>query len=383
MLSRDGYATLTHIYDAASNLGRWRAALDEVARTVEAKAIALLIRRPQAAERDLHMLNSTYLDFARSPWGIYYGLRLSRLQNPDWDCLSRQPVRRPTPDTVTGLTTEELDRRADYAFLRKRLGIGRRVGFRLNADKVWFDAISLAFDAEFDAAPERSVEATSLLLPHLTKAVELGRIFSVLKSRYAAVLTALDRVKVGLAIALPSGDIIVENGEARRILDMSDGLMKSRDGFLHCHVTDQSAELAAAIGTAGQTARGEADQPETLLAIARPSGADPLLVDVAPLKDGNSELETQLAGALITIIDPDRVPDLRMERFVALYDLTPAEAEVCGLILQGLSGEEIAERRNTTPITAKNQIAAILSKTGVRRRAELIRLVIRVLPPVE
>jgi len=68
---------------------------------------------------------------------------------------------------------------------------------------------------------------------------------------------------------------------------------------------------------------------------------------------------------------------------VALYGLTPAEANVCGWIVQGLSINDIAKARSMTPITAKNQVAAILAKIGVGRWAELIRLVIRVLPPVK
>jgi DNA-binding CsgD family transcriptional regulator len=33
-------------------------------------------------------------------------------------------------------------------------------------------------------------------------------------------------------------------------------------------------------------------------------------------------------------------------------------------------------------VTTKNQISSILAKTGVNRRAELIRLLMRVMPPV-
>lgn len=383
MLHPDGYVALTHIYDAAINPGRWRRALDAVSDSVEAKAIALLIRRPDPASKDLQMLNSTYLRFTRSPWGLYYGLRLSRLQNPDWEFLSHQPVHLPTPDTTIGPSAGELDRRADYAFLRKKLGIGRRLGVRLNADKVWFDALSIAFDEKATAVPREAIDKTRLLLPHLTKAVEIGRTFAQLKSRYSAVLTALDRVKVGLAIALPSGDVIVENEEAQRILSLKDGLTKPRDGRLWCHDPEQSAELQAAISKAANTSRGEENSSEYLMALKRPSDAAPLLVDVAPLKDSKAELDGPLEGALVTVIDPDRVPYLRMDRFVVLYGLTPAEADVCGLIVQGMSVNEIAEARTTSPVTAKNQIAAILGKTGVSRRAELIRLVIRVLPPVE
>ena len=55
---------------------------------------------------------------------------------------------------------------------------------------------------------------------------------------------------------------------------------------------------------------------------------------------------------------------------------------MCRFLIEGKSLEHIAEARSTTPVTAKNQVAAILDKTGVNRRAELIRLVVRVLPPV-
>lgn len=382
MLNREGYEALTHIYDASVNLGRWRRALDAVCKALDAKAIALLIRRHDTASRDLQMLSSTYLKMMRSPWGLYYLARLSKLQDPDWEFLSRQAAHVPTPDTAIGPTADELDKRKDYAFLRKRLGVGRRLGVRLNADRVWFDAMSIAFEAGQTLVPPAALLATQPLLPHLTKSVEIGRTFRQLKSRYSAVLTALDHVRVGLAIALPSGEVIVENEELQRILSLKDGISKGPDGHFRCHDPDQTAELAAAVARAANTARGEDNSSEVLMPLARPSGAAALLLDVAPLRDSQAEIDKHLEGALITLIDPDRVPVVRMDRFEALYDLTPAEADVCTLIIQGLTVAEIAEMRSTSPATAKNQVAAILEKTGARRRAELIRLVIRVLPPV-
>ena len=117
------------------------------------------------------------------------------------------------------------------------------------------------------------------------------------------------------------------------------------------------------------------------MTLQRPSGAQ-FLLDVAPLKDSRQELDGPAEGALITLIDPERVPEIKMDRFIALYGLTRAEAEVCALVVDGRSLDEIAETRNTTPVTVKNQVAALLSKTGVARRSELIRLVIRIFPPV-
>ncbi len=383
MMKPEGYAALTHVYDAAVELGRWRRALDAVTAAVDAKAIALLIRRPDPSARDLTMMNSAYLDFTRTAWGMYYGLRLSRLQDPDWDFLSRQPAHQPAADTDIGIPAADLDARADYRMLRRKIGVRRRLGVRLNSDKVWFDAMSIAFDAAKSAVPSDGLRGIVPLLPHLTKSVEIGRTFSQLKARYAAVLTALDRVRVGLAIALPSGEIIVENEEAVRIFGLKDGVWKSADGRLRCEEADQTAEVQIAINEATNTARGEGNQPERLVAVARKSGSERFLVDIAPLSDCKAEIDVGLQGALITIIDPERIPALKIERFTTLYGLTPAEAEVCALILQGMSVNDIADSRNTSPVTAKNQVASILDKTGLSRRTELIRLVIRVLPPVD
>ena len=382
MLNPEGYAALTHVYDASLNLGRWKRALDAVTKSLDARAIALLIRGPDPSAKDLTMLNSKYLDFTRSVSGLYYGLRFSHLQKPDWDYLSRQPAHQLTTDDEIGVPTSELDARADYRFLHEKLGVRRRLGVKLNNDKVWFDAMSIAFDGCHDRIPADALRSILPLLPHMTKSVEIGRTFSQLKSRYASVLNALDRVRVGLAIALPSGEIIIANDETQRIFALKDGLSKSADGHLRCHESDQNSEIQAHIVAAANTARGEGDRAESLMALRRPSNAEPFLVDIAPLSDTASNAETGLQGALITIIDPERIPHLKMTRFTTLYGLTPAEAEVCGLILHGLSVNEIAESRNTTPITTKNQINSVLSKTGAAKRADLIRLVIRVLPPV-
>lgn len=382
MLSQNGFAALADIHDAAVNLGRWRRALDAVSKAADAKAIALLIRQPGEGVRDLQMLNSTYLNFVRSPWGLYYGLRYSHLQEPDWDFLSRQPVQVPTLDTEIGPSTAALDRRADYAFLRKKLGVGRRFGVRLNSDRVWFDAMSVAFDTERQTVPQSSLAEITSLLPHLTKAVEIGRTFSQLKQRYAAVLSALDHVKIGLAIALPTGEIVVQNAEADRILEPKDGLTKDSDGRLRCADPNNTEALTSAIKSASLTAQGEANAAECPMTLPRRSSGGPLLLDVAPLHDSQSDLSGRLEGALITLIDPDRLPDFEIDRFSALYNLTPAEADVCGFVLRGENTKGIAERRNTSPVTVKNQIATVLEKTDTHSRAELIRLVLRVLPPV-
>lgn len=377
-----GYHALELIYDTAVNPGSWRRALDATAAAIEAKAIALVIRGKKAGAKDLTMMSSVYLDFSRTPAGWYYGAWLSRIQNQDWDFLQAQPPHQPIPDLETGLSAEALDARKDYAFLRKRTGVARRLGVRLNADSVWFDAMSIGFDQQKFEIPFAASERSQALLPHLTKALEIGRVFALLKARYNAALSALDRVQAGIAIALPDGQIIVKNAEAERVLGLKDGIVLAADGRLVTSDPDVTSKIRAHILDVGSTAQGQANRHESLISVTRPSGLTPFLLDIGPVSDSKAELDQGLDGALVTIIDPERIPYLRLERFTELYGLTKAETDVCRWIADGASIAEIADRRGTTPTTTKNQVSMVLSKAGVGSRIELIRLILRVLPPV-
>lgn len=377
-----GYQALGLIYDTAVNPGSWRRALDAAVAATESKAIALVIRGDKVGAKDLTIMSSVYLDFSRTPAGWYYGSCLSRMQNQDWDYLRAQPVHRPIPDHEIGQSATILDTRKDYAFLRKRTGVARRLGVRLNTDSVWFDAMSIGFDQRELEVPRSAQGTVEFLLPHLTKALEIGRVFTLLKARYSAVLAALDQVQAGIAIALPTGQVIITNAEAQRILGLKDGIVLSRGGKINTSQPDLTSKIRANILEVASTAKGKGNRHESLVSIVRPSGLTPFLLDIGPVRDSNSELEKGLDGALITIIDPERIPYLRLDRFTKLYGLTSAEADVCRWICDGASIVEIAERRGTSPTTAKNQVSAVLTKSSVRSRIELLRLILRILPPV-
>ena len=68
---------------------------------------------------------------------------------------------------------------------------------------------------------------------------------------------------------------------------------------------------------------------------------------------------------LIVVSVPARASSL------APANLTPAEQAVARDVLDGLSNAEIARRRNSSPRTIANQLAAVYRKLGVASRAEL------------
>lgn len=374
---------LGNIYDAAIRPGRWRRALDGIAKVGEADAAALMVQQVAGDARDKQLLNSRYLDFSRSLAGSFYALRHGTKQKNDWAYLAQQEVRTLIRDTDMGIPAEVLDRRGDYAYLRRKLGVARRVGVRLNGDAGWFDGMSLAFPVSIPYVPEAAMMRLEPILPHIAKSLELARTFSELKRRYAAVLSALNQVDVALAIAIPTGEIIVKNTRAEEIFSEKDGIRLRADGRIECSGSKATSAIAKSIVRNGATASGNGNTSGEYFTIPRPSGRADYVIDVAPLSASDDELDRMLNGALLTIVDLAAPPNLEVEKFTTVYGLSPSEADVCAMILQGYDLREIARHRDTTTTTAKNQLAAVFAKTGMASRADLVRLALRMLPPVK
>jgi len=93
-------------------------------------------------------------------------------------------------------------------------------------------------------------------------------------------------------------------------------------------------------------------------------------------------LEDELILALRRVMDTDgfvsfRQPNGEAEgraRPSAVDSLSPREAEVLKLLVQGLTNPEIAERLSVSPRTVESHRAGVQRKLGVRTRAELARV---------
>jgi len=59
-----------------------------------------------------------------------------------------------------------------------------------------------------------------------------------------------------------------------------------------------------------------------------------------------------------------------------LYGLTPAEAVLATLLVQGRSLREAADERHVTIETVRSQLRQIFTKTDTSRQADLVRLIL-------
>ena len=65
---------------------------------------------------------------------------------------------------------------------------------------------------------------------------------------------------------------------------------------------------------------------------------------------------------------------LRDERKLESLEITPRELEILGLIAEGLSTREIAERAYVSENTVKTHSSRVFNKLGARRRTQAVQL---------
>lgn len=370
---------ISRIYDAALDQSAWTSILDGMAKECGAHGSAIGLADIHSPEVHIQKGSSVY---SRS-FLEEYDRRFQAEDLEAYQNLSRYPAHRMISDTELFFGGNPARELPAQVFLHKHLGIAHRAAARLNRDGAWVGVMTLQHHERHGPMNKPEAEIAGLFLPHLAKATELTRPFMVLKSRFRAVMAALDRFHVGVVILTATGDAILRNREAERILELKDGLSLGRSGRLLAEREADRSALRDAIGKAAATAGAKGDRAETLLVLPRRSGGDPLLVEVAPIRGGDGELDRGFSGAMVLVIDPMRTDMVSTEGMQALYGLTPAEAEICRLVVAGLGTDEVAETRNVSRETVRTHVKRLLEKTGTKNRVQLVRLALNVNLPID
>jgi len=303
-LNKDILENLTSIYSAAVEPDLWGSTLEACASGVGAVG-ALILSVENSNENPLQL---GYLSdvWRKVPELIgEYNRDYAHLEKDAWDSVLAGPEQQIVDSSKFWAHIPDIMDRPDFLFLKEHAGAGHRCAARLNDNNRWFEALTVHFNHSIKVIPQSSIADLKLIVPHIAKSIEMGRTFGLLRSRYQAVLAALDFMDVGLCIALSNGNIVVHNKEAQRIFDLEDGLSLGSNRKLQCRHSDTKDRMAKAISVISNTAVGEATATESLFSIPRRSTKESYLVEVAPIRDVSSEIENNLQGALVMIVDVD------------------------------------------------------------------------------
>jgi DNA-binding CsgD family transcriptional regulator/PAS domain-containing protein len=214
------------------------------------------------------------------------------------------------------------------------------------------------------------------LVPHLDRAFEMTQTFLNVTRERLVLAEVMDRLPAGILLLDTSGRVVFSNHSADRILARGDGLGLVRD-MLRAEDADADAALQRCIAEVlaappGSKAGGMAIVPRSTAAVPYP-------ISVTQLLPGEP-IRFAVAAAIVN--DPESSSEPAAELIRSLHGLTPAEAELVGILARGHSLEAAAERRGVSIHTVRSQLKQVFQKTGTSRQGELLQLVLRCFVPM-
>jgi len=219
-------------------------------------------------------------------------------------------------------------------------------------------------------------QALRLLFPHLQRAFRIGQMLAQLQLERELLRQTLDRLPHGAVVVNASGHTLYCNQTAEQMFASRDGLYLDRTHRLYTTRAAEENQLCRLINSASRRDPKLALDCGGVLTVERPSQRRAYSLLIAPLQLEISYLNFQQPAALIFITDPEQRMEPVEKVLQRLYDLTPAEARLTAVLVQGKSLVEAAAELNVSQNTAKTHLKHIFEKTGVHRQSELVQLLL-------
>jgi DNA-binding CsgD family transcriptional regulator len=231
--------------------------------------------------------------------------------------------------------------------------------------------LHLSLKRRFSAGPFERSELVGMgkLLDHMrgaAQAVHLG-----LSAKLDGCLEALASMRRG-GVLLDAGGRVLRHNSA---IEFNDGVSVVKSRLRAAFSCDQRAlARAVAIATCG-TRPSELPAPAPVI-LHRPSGKRALILQAFTLW-GVEGSPLAPARAMVSVIDPARTRMPATQLLIELYHLAPNEARLAGLLAEGRSLDDAADKMRITRGHARQRLKNIFQKTDTARQGELVALLAR------
>lgn len=226
------------------------------------------------------------------------------------------------------------------------------------------------------AFSEQDKALCSRLLPHLRCSLDFHSLLDRRESMGKVYSEAINRLSIASLVLDEAGNILQFNAVARTLLSQADGL-KRVGSRLEASYPSDNRELYKLIRYAAESRAGLNIQSVSgAISVARPSGQVSLGVVIEPIRSTGWVEGPGQPVAMVYV--RDAVGGVQMSSKVAqdLFAFTPAETTLALELANGLSLEETAEKLGITRNTARAHLRSIFAKTGIKRQAELVRVIL-------
>jgi DNA-binding CsgD family transcriptional regulator len=355
MMDHDALLQLIgEIYDAAADITRWPQVLEDVADAFGAQEASLGMVSPVAVPWLIAPRSDP--EFLRS-YSEYYHSR-----NLFWRNMTRLPVGIGATDTMV-MPKSELLASEFYNDWSKPQDYLSVMGATLFMEDGWRTEFVVPGKNEFEA---EHLKLYNAIAPHLVRAVQLNQRLARAEIGHASTAAALHRLEQGVLLTDANARVVFANRAAERLF--AAGGLKLREKMLGAQASADTAALQAMVASCASAGGG-------YVSAAREHG-HPLSLLVIPLRDIVDWLPHEQPCAIIFVTDPDAVEPPDVVQLQRQFGLTPAESRFVLEILKGDGIAAAAERLDILPGTARTHMHRVLAKTGTKRQADLVRLIL-------
>lgn len=215
------------------------------------------------------------------------------------------------------------------------------------------------------------------LAPHLVTAARIAGLRADPSASGMPANALLRALSFPLILVDADRRVLGLNEAARHAMSRVETLHTAADGRLHAVDIDSEKRLSDAVELAAAGVRGRCE----LLELRNHARTRRIFASLRRLDTNGgaiSPAETH-AEALVAMAFQDAAEplDLGAAALWEAFGLSPAEAALALRLLEGRSLGEVAAAQRVAKQTLRNQLAAVMRKTGTSRQAELVALLTR------
>lgn len=357
---------IADIYDAAIAPGVWQKALASICAFVGGSSAAIFWHdSASVSSQALHVFNE-------DPYftHLYFDKYVS--MNPMFPAATfvEEGLVHTSRDI---LPQQELEATRFYKEWIQPQGIIDAVSVNLEKGIMRSSMISIRMNVTDGLVDDQCRRRLQLLVPHLQRAVAIGRLFDQQDAVRSVLTQTLDHIEASVFLVDRNGQILFQNAPAERLLQDATLLRKDNQSLVAV-LPDANRMLHELLAVP------ELDYSSVgFRGVAVPLSAPALerwYAHVLPLTSGSRQSASGLQSATAAVFVRKRVREAPapIETLSRLYQLTSSETKVVDALLKGGSIKDMADVLGLSQATVKTHLQKIFQKTGVNRQTELVAL---------
>jgi DNA-binding CsgD family transcriptional regulator len=222
---------------------------------------------------------------------------------------------------------------------------------------------------------EMEIRRWKAIFPHLSRAVSLCGELAALRSERRTLVNYVNGLLKPLFLLNRAGSILFANDAADRLV--KEGKVAAlRNGLLSLPPEKAQKQFVKALKDVGGV-DGSGHARAASFRSPNRSGDGAVLVLVKSAGDAKPRLGSHEPAAAVYLIDPRSSDQVDRGDLEILFELTPAESSLAALIAERKTLKQAAAETGVSMNTVRTHLKHILAKTGCRRQAELVALVLR------